>query len=230
MPRPRLHFTPEEKQQANRRKHAKYYQKHKAEIQFKRAEKKEESRKRSKKGKQLMQRRESLNSRTDSDQKDTSEPQFQRTKVKLVLPEQPSVLAARKWEGKAQNLYQKILKLYGEHPTHHGYCDDLYHRYVAEYQAPAGEDDNAYVEPFEQANSQMESYTRRLRRYKQKLLEEVGQGDEYWRVDKLEKKAFIAASAISDIYCEAFLGLEHVQQMYNRRKFPFQNSGKAPTP
>ncbi|KAJ8076140.1 hypothetical protein PM082_022125 [Marasmius tenuissimus] len=171
MPHPPLHITADEKREATKRKHAKYYQRHKSEIQYKRAEKRickqQGTRMGSRHGKQELGRQgESLNT------PGTSKLNNPLQRVELVLPEQPWVLAARKWEGKAQKVQEKICKIYGKHDMHHGYCDDLYRRYLAEYKETS-DGEMAYHKPFDSAHTAMEGYTRLFTKYKLKLLEEV---------------------------------------------------------
>ncbi|KAK1216161.1 hypothetical protein PQX77_021214 [Marasmius sp. AFHP31] len=226
MPRPRLHFTAEEKREATRKKHAKYYEKHKSEIQHKRAEKKRkqqerESRKGSRIGNRKLGRRGNLQNPSDNPQ--SKGPQSQRPE--LTIPEHPRVLAARKWLRKADRVQRKILEAYGQHPTHHGYCDDLYHCYLARWRETS-EDEPSYTEPFDSAHRDMEGYTRLFTDYKLKLGEEVGKEDEYWRVNDMETKAFIAASAIGDLLCEALMGIEYVKKKYERGQFSFQKARK----
>ncbi|KAK1221817.1 hypothetical protein PQX77_015370 [Marasmius sp. AFHP31] len=217
MPRPKIHFTTAQKQEATRRKHAKYYQKHKAEIKDKRTEKKTVTRE--------LDAKQSSRNLGDKGQsgrgfsvKSGNPPVTKSTQARLaiILPEQPTVLAAQKWEGKAQRLYEKLCALFGESKTYKEFCDLVYHRYMSKQR------DNTRL--LDKAHSGMESYRQLFMTYKLKILEEVGQHDEYYRVQKMEDVAFLAASGVADMVCEGIMGMDNLRACYEQRRFGFQRT------
>ncbi|KAL0565767.1 hypothetical protein V5O48_016252 [Marasmius crinis-equi] len=144
----------------------------------------------------------------------------------IVLPEQPRVLAAQKWEGKAQQVQQKIQAAYGNHRTYHGYCNKLYHCYLVGFRETS-EDEPAYAWPFDKASRVMEHFRAKFQTYKLKLLENCGEEREYFWVAEMEGNAMLALSAINDLLCEALMGRENIKQKYERGQLEFQKGEKA---
>ncbi|KAG7087078.1 hypothetical protein E1B28_013060 [Marasmius oreades] len=213
MPQPQKYFTAQEKNEANRQKHARYYAKHKAEIQLKRTERTQMQRE-AQSGKRLRKGSWSKDNKAQCPPPAASSQKGR----KKVLPEQPIVLAVQKWEGKAQDLYAKVQSLYGKHKSFHEYCDYLCRKYIAGHDEGKG---NNSTHLFEEAHQVMEEYLHQFRHYKQKLLEEVGQEDAYYRVNEMETQAHLAVQALCDLYCEAIIGVEHLSRHYNEGRFSF---------
>ncbi|KAK1216155.1 hypothetical protein PQX77_021208 [Marasmius sp. AFHP31] len=199
MPRPKKHFTTAQKQEATRRKHAKYYQRHKTEIQNKRTAKK-------------CVGQNGVGSSVESGKSPVTK--STQARPTIIIPEQPTILAAQKWEGKAQCLYEKLCALFGESKTYKEFCDLVYHQYISKQR------DNTRL--LDKAHSGMESYRQLFMTYKLKILEEVGQHDEYYRVQKMEDVAFMAASGVADMLCEAIMGVDNLRACYEQRRFGFQ--------
>ncbi|KAK1223409.1 hypothetical protein PQX77_013718 [Marasmius sp. AFHP31] len=214
MPRPKLHLTAAQKREAVCQKHAKYYQKHKGEIKNKRMERKMVT--------AQPNPKQSRSWNPDEDQKSLGasvKSGNSKSPPKYILPEQPIVLAAQKWEGKAQRLYDKLCALFGESKTYHEFCESVYHRYMSK--------EREDTRLLDKAHSGMESYRSLFMTYKLKLLEEVGQEDEYYRVQRMEDAAFMAASGVSDMLCEAIMGVENLKSHYERRSFGFQKTAPS---
>ncbi|KAL0564334.1 hypothetical protein V5O48_017716, partial [Marasmius crinis-equi] len=67
-----------------------------------------------------------------------------------------------------------------------------------------------------------ENFVSRFGKYQNLILNSVGAGEVFDKVDDMRANASLTVSALSDIYCEAMVGYSHLILHYEMRRFSFQ--------
>ncbi|KAL0571196.1 hypothetical protein V5O48_010761 [Marasmius crinis-equi] len=212
MPRAKLYFTRQQRQEAARKASAVYYQKNKTEIRGKRRAISDAKRKK-KEAEQNTARKKDIRHSRRCNQARRGEskraPNAKGRESEMVIAgkssvggeddtSSPETLGVR-WLKYATKLDQKVRESYGPKSSHRQFCRRVTETFISDYRNLMGDALDKVVDE----HHKFENFVSRFQKYQDLILNSVGAGEVYDKVAEMRANAFLTVSALSDIYCEA---------------------------